>query len=103
MNRNEPGVGCHLTEDECAAEVADESNHESSSDQQYSQPDPHPVKFTEEKRDHESRLKRADASTGIVDSHLTGHQLDYVAVSNGDGAEQVKNLDGDRGIDWHEQ
>src|ERR1041384_1973804 len=103
MDRYEPGIGRYLTEKERAPEVTDESNHHSGGDKQYSPSTVHPVKFAKEKRDHEGRLKRADARAGIVDSHLTGRQLDHVAVLNGEGAEQVENLDGDRGIGSHER
>ena len=57
MNRRDAGIRGHFTEKKRATNVTDERNRHAGYDKQRSAPESHPVKFAEEKRDHEGRLE----------------------------------------------
>ena len=89
MNRVDSGVGRHFAENQGAPDVAEKGDGCAGHDEQQAPPRSHAIKFAEEERDHEGRLKRTHTGAGVVDSDLAGAQLDDIAVLQGERAERI--------------
>ena len=92
MNRNALLRG-DRDKDECAAHVEQEGQREAGENQTSAPEDGEAVKFTEEQRDHQARLKRADATARLVDPHHASADFDHVAVLNGGNSKPTQRLD----------
>ena len=92
LDRLEAVLGPEINEQKRADEVAKEGEERAGDDQDDAAQNREPIEFSEENRDHEGGLQRADAGAGFIDPDKTGADFDDVAHLHGWDADRGEEL-----------